>query len=334
MSAAHRNASLSTTMSITTRFLLISDTHGEDVPLARCVTADVAIHCGDLTEESKIQEFSDTLDLLRGIPAPLKLVIAGNHDFTLDEPTFRNNITRASEDLDPGLVEREFGRYGEARKLFEDAKAQGIYFLDEGTHRLTLGNGAALTVFASPFTPSTHDTWGFHYKPQQHDFSIPEDVDVVITHGPPHGIMDQTDSRRRAGCPVSFGAVARRQPKMHCFGHIHEGWGAKLVTWRDTISETPSHFSDIDNSNSAVIEKLNGLKGTKFDTTEDLEDKLRRREALDSQGFIKSSHSAGDERPLRSGQTLFVNAAIQGTTDDYPLHLPRVVDLDLPACSE
>lgn len=54
-------------MGIATKFLIISDTHGEDVPLARRVTADVAIHCGDLTEESKIKEFHDTLDLLKGI---------------------------------------------------------------------------------------------------------------------------------------------------------------------------------------------------------------------------------------------------------------------------
>lgn len=264
----------------------------------------------------------------------MKLVIAGNHDFTLDEPTFRNNIARASEELDPGLVRREFGDYGEARKVFENAKEHGIHILDEGTHRFELANGAALTVYASPFTPSTHDSWGFHYRPQQHKFDISERADIVITHGPPHGVMDQSASAQRIGCPVLFGAVARRQPKMHCFGHVHQGWGAKLVTWRETISETPSHFTDIDNSNSVVVEKLTGLKGTKFDTPEDQDEKLKKRKALDSQGFIGASCSAGGERPLRPGQTLFVNAAIQGTTDDYPLHLPWVVDLDLPPCRE
>ncbi|KAI0133555.1 hypothetical protein BJ170DRAFT_606663 [Xylariales sp. AK1849] len=60
--------------------------------------------------------------------------------------------------------------------------------------------------------------------------------------------MDYTDSKQRAGCPHLFGAIRRAKPLLHCFGHIHEGWGSKLVTWRDKISERPSHFTDIDNS--------------------------------------------------------------------------------------
>lgn len=58
----------------------------EDKPLQH---ADVAIHCGDLTEESKLEEYRASIQLLKDIHAPLKLVIAGNHDFTMDIPAFR-----------------------------------------------------------------------------------------------------------------------------------------------------------------------------------------------------------------------------------------------------
>ena len=316
-------------MGIKTRFLLISDTHGEDIPLPQLPT-DVAIHCGDLTDESKISEFRVTLRLLENIQAPLKIVIAGNHDFTLDLPTFRSNVENSNAASDTDLVKKEYGDYGEIQKLFDEAKSKNIQLLHEGTYQFALQNGALLKVYASPFTPSTHDAWGFHYIPQQHDFFIPNDVDIAVTHGPPKGIMDLTGSNKRAGCPNLFKAIAISQPKLHCFGHMHGQWGAKLVTWRDVISDTPSHFTDIDNDKSLLIEKLSNLKRSRFDTEEEIHSKTEKRAELSRQGYIKASHSAGDKVPLQRGQTIFVNAAIQGTTDEYPIHMPWLVDIDLP----
>ncbi len=253
------------TPSIKTRFLILSDTHGMQFSPANQPHhyMDVAIHCGDLTEESKLGEFQTSLELLKSIDAPLKLVIAGNHDFTLDTATFKKKVVEVRPPLDADLVAREYGGYGDARKLLDEVeKSTGIVFLDEGTHRFLLRNGAALTVFASPYTPSMGD-WGFQYQPRDGHrfFSIEPDTDIVITHGPPKGVMDLTDSRQRAGCPNLFAAVAQSRPRIHCFGHIHESWGAKLVAWRDKISETPSHFTDIDNDGSLVVESLRGLEG-------------------------------------------------------------------------
>ncbi|KAI4859280.1 Metallo-dependent phosphatase [Hypoxylon rubiginosum] len=318
--------------SVTTKFLVISDTHGADIPhAARHLPVDVAIHCGDLTEESKIDELRIALKQLQEIEAPLKLVIPGNHDFTMDVPTFKNNIANAPEPLDPALVRTEYGDYGEAKQMFEDMKAQGIHVLEEGTHQFELSNGALLSVYASPFTPSLHDSWGFHYPPEQHNFDIPKGVDVVITHGPPHGVMDFTASGRGAGCPNLFRAVAHAQPKLHCFGHIHEGWGAKLATWREHVGEAPAnHFADIDHDESVVVEKLSGLTTTRFDTVASARAKRDRRAALEARGYAAARHGADDERPLRPGQTLFVNAAVEGSTVEFPAHMPWVVDIDLP----
>ncbi len=55
--------------------------------------------------------------------------------------------------------------------------------------------------------------------------NIPDDIDVLITHGPPYGIRDLTDRRERAGSMTLRRAVERRAPAIHCFGHIHEGYG-------------------------------------------------------------------------------------------------------------
>ncbi|KIW63474.1 hypothetical protein, variant 3 [Phialophora macrospora] len=234
---------------IRTRLLILSDTHGEDFrsgdrPHQRF---DVALHCGDLTDGSKLEEFRSSIKMLSSIEAPLKLVIAGNHDFSMDIAAFEEKLAEAASPLDPEIVAREYGTLGQARRLFEDAKSEGIIFLDEGTHRFVLENGAILKVYASPYTPAL-GAWGFQYLPNHgHQFSIEGETDIVMTHGSPKGILDFTYGRERAGCPDLFVAVAHCRPRIHCFGHIHEGWGAKVVTWKDSGMDEPSIFTAIDN---------------------------------------------------------------------------------------
>ncbi|KAI1762260.1 ser/Thr protein phosphatase family protein [Hypoxylon sp. FL1150] len=301
---------------IQTKILVFSDTH------------DLCIHCGDLTEESKLDEFRATLELLRAVEAPLKLVIAGNHDFTLDTPSFKKKIEEASPQIEPELVAKVYGEYEEAKRLLLDAEKHGIHLLDEGTHHFTLRNDAKLTVYASPYTPSLGD-WGFQYRPDQgHKFDIKEGTDIVVTHGPPRGILDRTSSRERAGCPDIFAAVALQKPRMHCFGHIHEGWGAKMVTWREKLTERPSHFTDIDNDNTFVIEQLSTMQSGRFDTQDDIKHKKERLNKYTAQRYCDTSHRDGDSvEPELGQQTLFVNASIKGDDD---IQLPWLVELGLP----
>ena len=210
---------------IKTRLLILSDTHGMDFCSEDKVVqyADVLILCGDLTEESKLEEYRASIRLLKEIQAPLKLVIAGNHDFTLDTATFKHKIAEAKPPLEPDLVRKVYGEYGEASQILDDAKAVNIVFLEEGSHQFILDNGASLTVYASPWTLSL-GAWAFQYPPgEKHDFAIEKGIDVVITHGPPEGIFDYTHSDQRAGCLGLSAAVNRARPRLHCFGHIHEG---------------------------------------------------------------------------------------------------------------
>ncbi|MCJ1355266.1 MAG: hypothetical protein MMC33_005257 [Icmadophila ericetorum] len=141
----------------------------------------------------------------------------------MDNLAFEKKVAEATPPLDLELVVKDYGALGEARQLFEEAKDAGIMLLDEGTHHFTLEGGALLTVYASPYAPAL-GAWGFQYQPERgHDFSIESGVDIVVTHGPPKGIMDYTNGRERAGCPYLFAAVAQARPRVHCFGHIHEG---------------------------------------------------------------------------------------------------------------
>ncbi|EEU43149.1 uncharacterized protein NECHADRAFT_46630 [Fusarium vanettenii 77-13-4] len=316
---------------IKTRFLILSDTHGLQFQEDRKphISADVVIHCGDITCDSKLHDFKQAIDLLKEIDAPLKIVIAGNHDFSLDDLAFKEKITEASrlaqEDLEES-IKIEYGDYGDARRLFDGH--EDIVFLEEGSHQFPLDNGALLRVYASPYTPTTGNSsdWGFQYS-GAHEFAIEKGTDIVVTHGPPHGIMDMTTERQRIGCPQLFGAVARAQPKLHCFGHVHDSWGAKLVAWRPTISDQPSHFSDIDNGKSVVIESLSRLKGSKFESAEDREAREDAVERYKSQWYCHTSHCGGDNRPLGLGETLFVNAAVMG--DGELSQYPWLVDIEL-----
>jgi multisite-specific tRNA:(cytosine-C5)-methyltransferase len=323
--------------SIKTRVLVLSDTHGDDLIHKPTGTYDVAIHCGDLTEESKLDEFRVALDTMLSIQAPLKLIIAGNHDFSMDVPVLANKLADNTTAEDADLVKRTYGDFGEAHALFETdaAKAAGVRFLDEGNYTFDLANGASLSIYASPYTASKACTWGFQYRPSDdHHWDIKPNTDIAITHSPPHGVLDYTGSKTRAGSPSLFAAIAQAKPKMHCFGHIHEAWGAKVVGWRPTdttdntksefASAVPTHFTAIDNDRSNLIESLASLRQGKFDTPDSSAEKAARRERYNEQGCCTVDQS------LESDQTLFVNAAIEGPCEGMQQH-PWVVELDLPA---
>ncbi|EGR49469.1 uncharacterized protein TRIREDRAFT_41208, partial [Trichoderma reesei QM6a] len=318
---------------IRTRLLIISDTHGLQLPVNIATPVDVAIHCGDLTQHSKLDEYRAAVQLLEGINAPLKIIIAGNHDFSLDLPVFEKKISEAvnlaSEPISDALIKREYGGYGMARNLLMQLKAKNILFLDEGTHHLNLTNGAKLRLYASSYTPTSESTsdWGFQYN-GLHDFGITGTIDIAVTHGPPHGLLDISEEKKRIGCPQLFAAVARAQPRIHCFGHAHEGWGAKLVSWRPVISDLPSHFTDIDNDKSHVIENLATLKGFKFESPEESKAREERIAAHKERGYCEISH-LGDPSTLEEGaKTLFINAAVMG--QEGLDRLPWVVDIELP----
>lgn len=131
-------------------------------------------------------------------------------------------------------------------------------------------------------------------------------------------------------CRDLFTAVARSKPRLHCFGHIHDGWGAKMVAWRPDTSAEPSHLADIDNDASVIVELLGSMRRSRFYTTDTAvlkEEKVRRHVERRCCG---TSHGHDDEYPLVAGkQTLFVNASVKGD-EEIPTQLKWLVDLELP----
>lgn len=147
---------------IKTRFLVLSDTHGylpfpqSDVqhayryPLPK---ADVVLHAGDLSFHGKADEYERTRQVLMHCDAELKLVIAGNHDITLDRPywmskqrsTTRKTMTQ-QEQVEAETKAREIA--DQARQFWtgEEARQANVIYLEEGVHSFCLSNGAKLSV--------------------------------------------------------------------------------------------------------------------------------------------------------------------------------------------
>ncbi|CAM1501792.1 Fc.00g037760.m01.CDS01 [Cosmosporella sp. VM-42] len=329
-----------TTTRIKTRILIISDTHGvrpkhkvedpstedelskDDVmwvktgyrePLAE---ADVVLHCGDLTKRSTIPEFQTTFSMLRGIRAPLKLAIAGNHDLVLDEDFWRDQWGGHQDAVT------------EARKIIVAAKEDGVHYLEEGVHEFDLENGARLRVYASPYTP-VYGGWAFQYY-NGHNFDIPSDVDVAMTHGPPRGVLDLASmTETHAGCGDLFEAVHRAKPKIHCFGHIHEAWGAHLVRWKEGDDGSVRSKSVIDAENSPQI-KLAGLRPNPKIYGEEKSNETRERliEMSKQRGLLVDL-TEGMDKLAEGEQTLFVNAAIMDIRY-RPIQMPWLIDVNLP----
>ncbi|KAM3536431.1 hypothetical protein MY4038_000266 [Beauveria bassiana] len=230
------------------RFLVLSDTHDNAFPdLASLPAVDVVIHCGDLTMIGGMSNYRRALEFLAACPAEVKLVIPGNHDVSLDAKWWEENLDSDDEQDEPVRAR--------ALCTSDDYTRRGVRLLDEGGHKVTLQDGRAFTVYASQYTPG-FGGYAFGYDPDEDRFNgekrIPEEIDIVMTHGPPQlpslaspvgtsgpayrldlgGEHDNSDGKKQhLGCSRLWEAIARVRPKMHCFGHIHEGYGVQRATF-------------------------------------------------------------------------------------------------------
>jgi len=175
------------------RLVLVSDTHSLH-DCCKVPKGDVLIHAGDLTNIGSMEDIIKFNEWIGKIKCRHKLVIAGNHDWGFE----RNP--------------------GPAKKLLTNC----TYLMD----KKAVIDGVVL--FGSPWSPEFCN-WAFNLprgKPLRDKWNkIPENVDVLITHGPPDGILDETEEGNRTGCADLLDVVQKIKPKIHVFGHIHEGYG-------------------------------------------------------------------------------------------------------------
>jgi Icc-related predicted phosphoesterase len=179
------------------KIVCISDTHFQHQKM-EIPAGDLLLHAGDFSKIGLPYEVEKFNEWLGTLPHPHKVVIAGNHDFLFEKQ--------------PEL----------ARSLLTNA----IYLEDSGVEV------AGIKIWGSPITPWFFD-WAFNRLRgadiRKHWDLIPKGIDILITHGPPFGILDMTVRQKPVGCEDLWEIVQEIQPKLHLFGHIHEARGQMQV---------------------------------------------------------------------------------------------------------
>lgn len=189
------------------KILALGDTHNKHSDLTQHIQQmlqsdpDIAmiIHTGDVTDNqdpfSNRQQFRQFAEWFCKFEVPYKILVPGNHDVSV--PTY------------PYLCS-EFP------------------VMQVLIHRSLVIDG--INFFGSPFTP-TYPTWAYHVdRNTSHLYwsQVPDNVDVLITHGPAHGIGDKTSMGVPKGEIKSLGdahlltRIKQIEPKYHIFGHFHD----------------------------------------------------------------------------------------------------------------
>ena len=185
-----------------TRIVCLSDTHNcndqIDVP-----DGDILIHSGDATINGTVEEIRRFNAWFSGLPHKRKIFVAGNHDWLFETD---NRLARI-------LLDKE------------------IIYLEDTSVEIE-----GLKIYGSPWQPHFYD-WAFNLNrgvemAEKWD-AIPNDIDILITHGPPNGFLDEVPRRygiENAGCEELRKKVeeiaALGRLKLHIFGHIHCGYGS------------------------------------------------------------------------------------------------------------
>lgn len=170
----------------------ISDLHGF---MPELPGGDLLIVAGDLTARGRIQEyniFATQWLAKEGAKYQKVIWIGGNHDGALEHGAVDIHVEN------------------------------GVYLCDSGTEF------EGWTIWGSPYTP-TFCNWYFMRDRgpaiKKHWDMIPSNTDILVTHGPPYGILDKNSDGEHCGCRDLLEAVQRVKPKLHIFGHIHEEYG-------------------------------------------------------------------------------------------------------------
>ena len=179
---------------------VISDMHNQYRKLKVPKGIDFCICSGDATNHKSqainYNEVLDFFDWIKGLPFDV-IMTPGNHDTSM-----------------------------QASKKFMDIPSNLMLL----KHEFVKYKG--LNIFGSPYTPSFGVNWAFNVKRQRIDNywkEIPKGLDILITHGPPKGIMDYTKYKREKITSVGDNSLLRhivdKRPRYHIFGHLHDEKG-------------------------------------------------------------------------------------------------------------
>ncbi len=219
------------------RIICISDTHSL-IPSKDIPDGDILIHAGDFSNVGHLSDLEKFHEYMDQMPHQYKFFIAGNHDITIHKDYYTSN------NPSPRKFHRQlFSRPDFNPREYSDSciaavkqpgKGNGaMVYLEDEAFEISPTNGPVIKIYGSPWQPEFCD-WAFNLPIGPELASkwkaIPDNVDILITHGPPKGILDMAENGYLCGCPhLRHEVLTRVQPRLHVFGHIHEAYGIHKI---------------------------------------------------------------------------------------------------------
>jgi Icc-related predicted phosphoesterase len=192
------------------RITVISDLHTKHglIPKEDLPGGDLIICAGDIMNSGYNK--NDILDFCTWFHSleqyDKKIFIAGNHD-----RMFENH---------PEGVE-------ELLNIYLDID----YLQDEGYDLYDMDTDTSTKIYGSPWQPEFY-AWAFNLPKNSLQLAakweaIPDNTDILITHGPAFGTLDTVAGRPwdNLGCELLAERIEIIKPKIHVCGHIHSGYG-------------------------------------------------------------------------------------------------------------
>lgn len=194
------------------KIVTISDTHNKHQYL-QLPEGDVLIHAGDATSMGSVAEVEAFANWFNAQPFTNKLFIPGNHDW---------------------LFQRDFAK--------AEAMFTGVQVLHE---RAVTIDG--IKFYGAAWQPEFCN-WAFNVPRGAASAAnwakIPDDTNVLITHGPPYGTLDLIHTGGLSLESVGCEALTERiktlpQLAVHIFGHIHDSHGSVV---KDNVAYVNASF--------------------------------------------------------------------------------------------
>lgn len=181
------------------RIVCISDTHTKHDTI-NLPSGDILLCSGDISYTGKFEEIASFANWFGKQKHKTKICIFGNHELTADPSSSLRNI------------------------MINLIKENGIIYLDDSSCEIE-----GLKIFGSAYSLRFFD-WAFQLDPgepaRKKWSDIPNDTQILITHSPPYGLMDNTSRGDLIGCPELRKRVEELPNlKLHLYGHNHNGHG-------------------------------------------------------------------------------------------------------------
>lgn len=176
----------------------ISDTHTKHQEMTPDLPGGpILVHCGDVSSRGNSWEINDFFDWFVNLPYTHKIMIAGNHDFGFE----RGSVVIP----------------------------EGIHYLQDSSVIIE-----GIKFYGTPWQPWFFN-WAFNLPRMGNELkerwsAIPEDTNILISHGPPKGILDRViRGAEHVGCELLRDRIFEIKPNVVSFGHIHEAYGQEEI---------------------------------------------------------------------------------------------------------